>query len=129
MAPRQLSCQISDNQREAETNTILSKHWKTCAKGNDVITNVIFTNQHFALTILMQIFKFQRWVASSPSFCHPAAIAPWRACSQASFYSKVNILIKFFHKEVKWNETIVLHYNVMYVKQKKEKHEIYFFKR
>ena len=33
---------------------------KACAKGNDVITNVISTNQHFTLTFSMQIFKFQR---------------------------------------------------------------------
>ena len=131
VAPCQLSCQISDNQRKAETNTNLNKHWKICAKSNNVITNVIFTNQHFALTILMQIFKFQRWVASSPSFCRPVARAPWRACSQASFFSKVNILIKFFHREVnwKWNNISAFIYNVMYVKQKKEMREIYFFKK
>ena len=33
---------------------------KACAKGNDVITNVISTNQHFASTFSMHIFKFQR---------------------------------------------------------------------
>ena len=33
---------------------------KACAKGNDVITNVISANQHFTLTFLMQIFKLQR---------------------------------------------------------------------
>ena len=33
---------------------------KACAKGNDVITNVISADQHFASTFLMQIFKFQR---------------------------------------------------------------------
>jgi len=32
---------------------------KTCAKGNDIISNVISTNQHFASTFLMQIFKFK----------------------------------------------------------------------
>ena len=30
------------------------------AKGIDVITYVISTNQHFASTLSMQIFKFQR---------------------------------------------------------------------
>ena len=35
--------------------------WKQVrAKGNDVITNVISANQHFASTFSMQIFKFQR---------------------------------------------------------------------
>ena len=38
----------------------VNKYWKTGAKGNDVITNVISANQHFALTFSMQIFKFQR---------------------------------------------------------------------
>ena len=28
-------------------STNVNKHWKTCAKGNDVITNVISVNQHF----------------------------------------------------------------------------------
>ena len=37
----------------------VNKHWKTHAKGNDVVT-VISTNQHFALTFLIQVFKFQR---------------------------------------------------------------------
>ena len=113
-SPCRLSCQISANQREAETSansgsivtcstifchctTIIStgktglegvvvvcywlsnltshvfigmilslmwkcllvnKHCKTRAQVNDVITNVISTNQHFASTFLMQIFKF-----------------------------------------------------------------------
>jgi len=45
-----LSCQISANQCEAEPH----------AKSSDIITNVISTNQHFALTFSIQIFKFQR---------------------------------------------------------------------
>ena len=36
------------NQREAETSANVKKHWKTRAKGNDVISNVISANQHFA---------------------------------------------------------------------------------
>ena len=59
-APRRLSCQISANQREAETSANVSKHWKTRAKSNYVIINVISANQHFASTFSMQIFKFQR---------------------------------------------------------------------
>ena len=58
----------------------VNKHWKTCAKGNDVIANVISPNQHFASTFSMQIFKFQR---RSCKVSRPAAGAPWRACSQA----------------------------------------------
>ena len=116
-----LSTELSDFWQSAQSR---NKHkfkqtLKICAKSNNVITNVIFTNQHFALTILMQIFKFQRWVASSPSFCCPVARAPWRACLQASFYSKVNILIKFFHKEVnwKWNNISALQCNVREAKK------------
>ena len=60
VAPRRLSCQISANQREAETSANVNKHRKSSAKGNDVITNVISANQHFASTFSMQIFKFQR---------------------------------------------------------------------
>ena len=60
VTPRRLSCQISANQREAETSANVNKHWKTSAKGNDVITNVISANQHFAPTLSMPIFKFQR---------------------------------------------------------------------
>ena len=36
------------------------KSRKICAKGNDVITDVICASQHFASTFSMQIFKFQR---------------------------------------------------------------------
>ena len=46
VAFQQLSCQISANQRKVEMN-VVNKHWKTCAKGNDVITNVISTNHHY----------------------------------------------------------------------------------
>ena len=53
VAPSRLSCQISANQRERKQKE------KTRAKGNDVITNVISANQHFALTFSMQIFQFQ----------------------------------------------------------------------
>ena len=60
VAPRRLSCRIFVNQREAETSANVNKHRKARAKGNDVITNVISANQHFASTFLMQMFKFQR---------------------------------------------------------------------
>ena len=59
VAPRQLSCPISANQREAETSANVKKkkktYRKTRAKGNDVIANVISANQHFASTFSMQI--------------------------------------------------------------------------
>ena len=59
VAPHRLSCQISADQHEVEMSVNVHKHWRTCAKGNDVIT-VISTNQHFALTFSKLIFKFQR---------------------------------------------------------------------
>ena len=60
VAPHQLSCQISANEHEAVKSTHVNKHCKKHAKGNDIITNVISANKHFASTFLMQIFKFQR---------------------------------------------------------------------
>ena len=60
VAPRQLSCQISANEHEAVKSTHVNKHCKKHANGNDIITNVISANKHFASTFLMQIFKFQR---------------------------------------------------------------------
>ena len=59
VAGRRLSCKISANQRKGETSANVNKHWKTRAKGNDVISNVISANQYFAPTFSMQIFKIQ----------------------------------------------------------------------
>ena len=78
-----LSCQISTHQLEAETSANVNKHyWKTRAKGNDVITNVIFVNQHFASTFYMQIFKFQRRSCKLSISC-PGARAPRRPSPRA----------------------------------------------
>ena len=74
VAPRRRSCQITAEQLEAETSANVNKHWKTRAKSNDVITNVISANQHFVSTFSMQIFKFllRDVVASSAlSFLFP----------------------------------------------------------
>ena len=49
-APRRLSYRIFANQRDVETRANVNKHWKTRAKGNGVITNVVSANQHFAWT-------------------------------------------------------------------------------
>ena len=76
VAPRRLSCQISANQREEETSANVSKHWKTRAKGNDVITNVISANQHFASTFSMHRFSNSRHVNESfISFSRPGELA------------------------------------------------------
>ena len=69
VAPRRLSCQISTNQREAETSANVNKHWKTRGKGNDVIINVIFARYSTSSDV----------VVSSPS----SSRAPRRVCSQA----------------------------------------------
>ena len=62
-----LSCQISANQcvKEYECK---KEHRNICAKGNDVITNVIYTSQHFASTFSMQIFKFQTYHRAQRSY-------------------------------------------------------------
>ena len=57
---------------------------KACAKGIEVITNVISTNQHFASTFSMQIFKFKRR-SCNLSFLFP----PRRAGSQATQNTKI----------------------------------------
>ena len=59
VAPRRLSCQISANHGETERRANIDKHWKTFAKGHDVITNVISTNQHFASTFFDAETKLQ----------------------------------------------------------------------
>ena len=59
VAPSRLSAQISAHQRDSETSVNVNQQWKTRAKGNDAITNDVSSNQHFALTFSMQIFKFQ----------------------------------------------------------------------
>ena len=96
VAPRQLSCQISANQHGVETSANDNKHWKTRAKGNDVITNVIFTNQDFASTFAMQIFNFQTH-SCKLSFPFPSSPpeVPLRACSQASAHCTNSILGSF----------------------------------
>ena len=73
-APCQLSCQISAKESGVETSVNVNKHWKTRAKGNDIIANVISTNQHFASTFSMQIFKFQRCSCKLLSFFFPGSL-------------------------------------------------------
>ena len=96
LSPRRLRCQISANQREAETSEDVNKHSKTCAKGNDVITNVIS-----AISISHRLFRCRYSnsrdiVASAPSFSHPAARVPQRACRQAKNISSTVIDAKFY---------------------------------
>ena len=55
------STELSDFRQSARSgNEHECKQAKTRAKGNDVITNVLSANQHFASAFSMQIFKFQR---------------------------------------------------------------------
>ena len=63
--PLRLHVNWAVNQSERQSvwtgkSTNVNKYWTTRAKGNDVITDVISTNQHFASTFSMQISKFQR---------------------------------------------------------------------
>ena len=50
--------QISSGSSSTSAN--VNKHWKTRAKSNYVVVNVISANQHFPSTFSMQIFKFHR---------------------------------------------------------------------
>ena len=87
VAPRELGCQISANQHEAEKSANVNKHWKPKgAKGSDIISSVICANQHFASTFLMQISNSRDVVASSPSFSCPTVQVPKRACLQAHYF-------------------------------------------
>ena len=52
VAFRRLSCQIYANQRKAETSANVNKNWQTCAKGNDVISNVLCASQHLSFSVL-----------------------------------------------------------------------------
>ena len=70
MIPRRLSCQISANQREAKTNANVNKHWKTRAKGNDVIISVISANQHFAKTNRVRFLRLRyAWTIAECGQC------------------------------------------------------------
>ena len=86
VVPHQLSCQISVNYHETETSANVNKHWKTGAKGNDVITDFISANLHFASTFNFRCrySNSRDLISSAPSFCHPFASAPRRACSEAT---------------------------------------------
>ena len=68
MASLRLSCQISANKREEQTSANVNK---TPAKGNNVFTQVMSANQHFASTFSMQIFKFRR-LSCKLSFLFPS---------------------------------------------------------
>ena len=105
VTPCQVSCQ-SANQRNAETSVNVNKHWKTRAKGNDVNTNnVISANQHFALTFLMKIFKFQRRSEWELGYRYPVLLTSCLfALSGAQFglpliYCSISfwLLLLFFH--------------------------------
>ena len=86
-----------------------------------IITNVIFTNQHFALTILMQINYSNITDELQVLHSFPALLPerPGELARRLVFYSKVNFLITFFHKEVKWkwNNISALQCNVREAKK------------
>ena len=86
VVPHQLSCQISVNYHETETSANVNKHWKTGAKGNDVITDFISANLHFASTFNFRCrySNSRDLISSTVSFCRPFARASRRACSEAT---------------------------------------------
>ena len=69
-----LGCQTSANQCEVETSMNVNKHWKTCAKGNDVIMQISISHRLF----WCRHSNSRDLVASSFSFlpCHQST--PWR---------------------------------------------------
>ena len=71
VAPRRVSCQISANQREAETSANENKHWKHVPR---VMTSLLMSspsNQLCASNFSMQIFKI-RWRSCKLSLSFPA---------------------------------------------------------
>ena len=73
---------ISAKRKRAPILINIEKHVKARANCNDVISNVISLNQHFASTFSRQrCSNIRDVVARSPSFSCPAARAPQRACS------------------------------------------------
>ena len=101
-APRRLSCQIAANQGEAETSANVNKHWKTRAKGNDVITYAISANRYFASTFSMQIFKFQRLRSCKLSFLTPRRqSAPESLVTlriQHVLWKRINVFLPYSNK-------------------------------
>ena len=101
-APRRLSCQIAANQGEAETSANVNKHWKTRAKGNDVITYVISANRYFTSTFSMQIFKFQRLRSCKLSFLTPRRQSALESLVtlriQHVLWKRINVFLPYSNK-------------------------------
>ena len=111
VAPRRLSCQISANQREAETRANVKKHWKTHAKGNDIITNMQchLCQSAFCIDFCNADIQNSRdVVASSPLFSRPTTRAPRRACSQAIWTGDQEICVISM---ILWDNLTQLAYN------------------
>ena len=98
------STEQSDFRQSARrTRSDVNKHWKTRAKGNDVITSVISANQHFASTFPMQILKFQRR-SCKLSFLFPrrrqnaleSLLACYKLICSSDFLMRVSLVL-FFH--------------------------------
>ena len=80
VAPRRLSCQISANQRDAETNANVNKHWK---KQVPMVMRSLLMSSPL-ISISHRLFR-RRYsnsrdvVPVSPSFSRPAVRAYWQA--------------------------------------------------
>ena len=72
VALHRLGCQISANQCEVSTN--VNKHWKTCAKRNDIITPFSISHRLFRC----RYSNSRDLVASSFSFLPNHQSTPWR---------------------------------------------------
>ena len=83
MALSWLSYQISTNHCEVEMSMNVSKHWKTRAKGNEIITNVTSHQSAFCIDFFpadIQIREMQLQ-ARSPYLPCPST----RACCRAGY--------------------------------------------
>ena len=117
VAPLRQSCQIVANQRGGETSAnAKKKHWKTCVKGNDVMTNVISANQPFASTFQCKFQRLKckvsfllppRLQSALKSF--PAGYETWKALNTESLTSGVFLLVWKENYQIRHKETVHLH--------------------
>ena len=90
------SIELSDFRQSARSGNEreFKQTLKTRAKGNDVITNVISANQHFASTFSMQIFKFQRRSCKLRRAFSQAKISPNQCMYVGPFPSLLNCVMR-----------------------------------
>ena len=98
VAPCRLRCQISTNQREAETSeNVTNKKTNIEKHVLRVLTSLLMSSPPISISHRLLDADIQipetRAVASSPSFSSPASRAPRRACSQTILISDENLVV------------------------------------